>query len=276
MDHVTEVGISVLDLGGEHAISAQDQGQGSLSPRRLVSAIDAHHFRVHDKGRYIFRKLSRHGDPLWCGDRFAFGTSQWVFTSRAVASIEADLLGPILQSGRPIIVVGHAYLENDSARLRNLGVRLVQPGQPDPPVADTQVMGATAAGYPQPGLKRLLQHYSIEPLHLHNGGNDAFYTLVLALRMALEVGAGTGRFTLDCPRVALSFEMLAALRGRRHGHDTSWPTTGVRHLGGVVVCCNICGYNNHRTEDCRKMCIQCRTMLSGGADRTHPCLSSNW
>jgi len=147
---ITEIGVSTA----------------TVSRGRLCS-VRATHFIIKENAR---RRNGRFvADNR---DNFIFGSSRWVSLSDAKRS-----LVQLLPSSTHVI--GHA-LGGDLAWLSAKGVVVEKPS------FDTQAIAPALNGGVTEGLslkKLCVSHCDFSPTYLHNGGNDAFYTLLVFLRM---------------------------------------------------------------------------------------------
>jgi len=137
--------------------------------------INAQHFIIKDA-------LHMH-NGLWVPDnrdKFNFGTSNYV-TKSECKSLLCALFAQLAESAT-ISLVGHS-IAKDLHWLVDMGVTI--------PTNITQcdiaqVDCANRQDSQRRKLSKMLAEYRIEYCSLHNGGNDAFYTLACAMKMMEE------------------------------------------------------------------------------------------
>ncbi|KAI5370730.1 Putative ribonuclease H-like superfamily [Septoria linicola] len=134
-------------------------------------------------------------------DSFAFGESAGLTLADANA-----VLATVIENGglavkpaepRNVIIVGHS-LKNDLAYLRLLGgLEVLQ--LPNVVLRfDTQLIATPKKQ--KPGLAKLLVALEIDAKHLHNAGNDAYYTLYALLCMAVKERHEPGSVVASLPQ----------------------------------------------------------------------------
>lgn len=204
-DHekVTEIGVAVLDT---RTIRDLDPGDNVAA---WVSKMEYAHYRPIEHAEFVNRRFVK-----GCEESFGFGVTTWINLSDArevldrVFGDSAHLQRAtdfdsrsILQEKRNVIFVAHG-LNNDKTYLSQLGFPLT-----DVPnithMMDTQVLaGATKKA--QVALQRLLVSLGLDPVNLHNAGNDAAYTLQAMVLMAVK----------DFEKLGSVFEGIAANGGK--------------------------------------------------------------
>ena len=171
---VTEIGISSLDMLDLLRLQLEDE------EINWVEQIRARHFRVSEHA-HLRNKSHVQGHP----DKFGFGKSEWISKRdiRAVVEDCFNLRSPRRRHEPPIVLVGH-NLPADVKYLEELGVNLSQFITDSIDTADLfkylrRKFNGTALG-------NLLLEYGVAARHLHNAGNDAYYTLRVMIVMAVD------------------------------------------------------------------------------------------
>jgi hypothetical protein len=174
-----EIGISILDT--RHF---NDIGSAAEIPSIKSSLISSFNYHIKRNARAEWERP------------FQFGTSQ---------TINANLVHPLLQkifrTGHPdpdrkeirnTVLVGHAFLDADIATIQKLTwAPWTFENYPYVLHFDTQsVRQAIFGGSPRYKLETLLNKMKVPYKHLHNGGNDAHFTLKVLLSLAVR----------DCPK----------------------------------------------------------------------------
>ncbi|KAK6420840.1 hypothetical protein LTR95_016892 [Oleoguttula sp. CCFEE 5521] len=179
---ITEIGVSVLDVKHTRSKSAGSDGSD------WYPAIQHLHLRPIE-----YRHLVNRNFIKGCPDEFNYGESTFVpltdvgrILSRIFASpgdlySTPDLTISIPATAAPdIILVGHA-LGNDTKYLSSLGCSL------NNIVARIDTQKICGVGkHSQPGLAKLLRALGIEAKGLHNAGNDAAFTMMAMLSVAVR------------------------------------------------------------------------------------------
>ncbi|PKY08334.1 hypothetical protein P168DRAFT_314439 [Aspergillus campestris IBT 28561] len=173
---VTEVGISVLDT---RDLVGVPPGENCSYWRRL---IQSRHLRVREHGHIVNRDF-----VPGCPKDFQFGTSEWVDLDQLGDTVRACFQAP---SGaddeeRTLILVAHST-GMEETYLRKLGVPVLREGGKPffAEIVDTAeffkvIQGETATR----SLGAVLLEVGIEGWYLHNGGNDARYSMEAMLGM---------------------------------------------------------------------------------------------
>ncbi|KAF2493777.1 hypothetical protein BU16DRAFT_562738 [Lophium mytilinum] len=193
---VTEVGIATLDT--------RTIRNGAPNLCQWMQKVEATHFRLNDTAGLRTKCRDYHGTPLFAADKFEFGCSTWAHRNELKNQI-IDLLRvedeAKLSSGseskpekkyRDVVLVTHAW-ENEDKYLKQINLSYEEVGT-IVSVLDTQVLESSPF-WRQPGLLRLMGGLSIQPLHRHNGANDAVYTLAVLL------GGAVNRYRSENPDV---------------------------------------------------------------------------
>ncbi|KAF2807368.1 uncharacterized protein BDZ99DRAFT_536843 [Mytilinidion resinicola] len=188
---ITELGLAFLDTRALKGVTSQTN---------WVEEIRAKHYIVDEYAHLRPMVVDKRKHSLANADKFDYGASEIV---------PFDALGNILKNAlripddaasaagkesmevkyRPIILVAHAYQNEDNYQRSELGL-----SDADLDVLyaiiDTQVM-MCGRGQKAPGLRQLLEtRFGIHPVNMHNAGNDAVYTLVLVLARVAKKGYG--------------------------------------------------------------------------------------
>lgn len=184
-NNITEVGVATLDT------------QNLLNIAPSTHAIDwqplihARHFRIREN-----MHLNNVDFVNGCADRFEFGTSEIISLADAPAILATCFrppyrrsdIGTSQASSRKLILVGHD-VTHDTRYLRKLGYDVGNLA--DLALADTSLLYRALTKEMQPkSLAKLLAEFNMTAWHLHNGGNDAVYTLWVL--MAMVVGKASG------------------------------------------------------------------------------------
>ncbi|RMY98680.1 hypothetical protein D0860_08464 [Hortaea werneckii] len=210
---ITEIGVAVLDTRETaHLHSSSDPLQA------WFQKIQYAHYRPVEYAR-LQNKTFIQG----CPEQFNFGPSTWVHLAdmrRILQNIFADptqldraadfTLPPTTTTspGRNIIFVAHGA-GNDTAYLRHLSFDLSSPSSSssspssssssDAKIAqtlDTQTLSGSTKKSPL-SLHRLCLCLNLQPMNLHNAGNDAGYTLQALLALAVHEFENPGGFARE-------------------------------------------------------------------------------
>ena len=183
-DKITEIGVSVLDTNELSDVAA---GPNAANwPMRIKSV----HYRPVEHATLLNRRFVK-----GCEDRFNFGTTAWIKLADVERILKRIFLDPaqvlhaanfdtnIADKGRNIIFVAHG-LRGDRKYLNRVGVSLNDMSN-IARIIDTQRVAGSPKKSPV-GLQRLLLSLGLEPVNLHNAGNDAAYTLQALILMAVR------------------------------------------------------------------------------------------
>ncbi|RMZ17754.1 hypothetical protein D0862_00677 [Hortaea werneckii] len=210
---ITEIGVAVLDTRETaHLHPTSDPLQA------WFQKIQYAHYRPVEYAR-LQNKTFIQG----CPEQFNFGPTTWVHLAdmrRILQNIFADptqldraadfTLPPTPTStttppGRNIIFVAHGA-GNDTAYLRHLSFDLSSPSSSsssssssDASIAqtlDTQTLAGSTKKTPL-SLHRLCLCLNLQPVNLHNAGNDAGYTLQALLALAVNEVQNPGGFARE-------------------------------------------------------------------------------
>ncbi|KAI7618705.1 hypothetical protein KC346_g4881 [Hortaea werneckii] len=208
---ITEIGVAVLDTRETaHLHPTSDPLQA------WFQKIQYAHYRPVEYAR-LQNKTFIQG----CPEQFNFGPTTWVHLAdmrRILQNIFADptqldraadfTLPPTTTTspGRNIIFVAHGA-GNDTAYLRHLSFDLSSPSSSssssssssDASIAqtlDTQTLAGSTKKTPL-SLHRLCLCLNLQPVNLHNAGNDAGYTLQALLALAVNEVQNPGGFARE-------------------------------------------------------------------------------
>ncbi|KAK1044664.1 hypothetical protein LTR74_018264 [Friedmanniomyces endolithicus] len=174
---VTEIGIAVLDTRDLRGLSA------TAGDDAITGHIRSAHYRLVEYSGLVNRKFV-HG----CPTTFNFGSSTWVKLADVPRLINRILRDPtnlehcarfdieMIDAEPQIVLVGHG-LGNDIKYLQTLGIKI----STVPSIinqADTQKLAPLSRLV---GLATLLVAVGIKAVNLHNAGNDAVHTEMIAL-----------------------------------------------------------------------------------------------
>ena len=115
----------------------------------------------------------------------ASSTSEFVGIKDILAAV-TQILQPRLPDGEPrhVVLVGHD-IKSDISMVKNIGFHMTNDMFLD--IVDTQYFHQhLRMRNLQAGLKAVLTELEIEHYFLHNGGNDAVYTLQAMVRIVVE------------------------------------------------------------------------------------------
>ncbi|GAB7359629.1 hypothetical protein MBLNU230_g6812t1 [Neophaeotheca triangularis] len=210
-DKVTEIGIAVLD-SRDCMLKFQNEFHATFDPTNtfdtLTRSMKHAHYRPVEHGSYVNTKI------LAYEENFGFGMSTWIhlvdapkilqriFHDPAAISTAADFSVPdsSQQPARNVIIVGHD-ISNDEGYLRKVGFNVASMTNK---VATVDTQRFCPGGVHRYALTKLLTAMDIKAINLHNGGNDAAYTLQALVRMAV----------LELEESGKVMERMAALQGR--------------------------------------------------------------
>lgn len=181
-DKITEIGISKLDT--RDLVSRAPGPDGAA----WVQQIRTRHFRIQEHAKLINKAFVK-----GCPDRFDFGSSEWLPLKSASTSLTslfripssftaASPAVPESSTFRKIVLVGHG-LSGDTGYLKALNFSPFAAGTVISTVDTLKLSGPKTN---QLGLKRLLTALGVQPMHLHNAGNDAHYTMQALVQLAVR------------------------------------------------------------------------------------------
>ena len=183
-DKVTEIGVAILDT---YEVSGVPPGEDAVN---WLSKVKHAHYRPVQYADLVNRRFVK-----GCEDSFNFGTTTWIdlqdtgrilnriFTNPARLLEAASFDVHIPDSECNVIFVGHG-LKNEKIYLGKLGLSIAETDSIVRMVDVQNAAGATKKA--QVSLQRLLLSLGIAPTNLHNGGNDAAYTLQALVLMAVK------------------------------------------------------------------------------------------
>ncbi|KXL48139.1 hypothetical protein M433DRAFT_130585 [Acidomyces richmondensis BFW] len=193
---ITEIGVAVLD---SLDVAGLDASQGKEA---WFAKMKCAHYRPIEYASLRNKKYIR-----GCPDSFNFGPSTWIHLKDASKILRRIFAFPTRlqdagqfdnvqsQDGyRNVVFVGHDA-NSDSKFLKQVGFSLTTDAK-IVRIMDTQhVCGGSKKN--QIGLRSLLLSLGIEPVNLHNAGNDAVYTLQALIAMALKDHSSPGSVIQD-------------------------------------------------------------------------------
>lgn len=222
-DHslITEVGISTLDT-----LDLVDFPPGK-DGENWMSKIRARHFRIKEHAH-----LNNTEFINGCANRFEFGQSEFIGLAEAPAVVATCFRTPFSGTG--------AYRADDPSPLRAAVHNPQPPSQPEKRNiillghdTNTDVRYLQALGYnplnlstlvetldtvvlhrvykrdAQPAsLARILYEFDITGWHLHNAGNDAYYTMQAMIGIAVRDAANRGNPEVEKARTEAEEEKL--------------------------------------------------------------------
>ncbi|KAF2279713.1 uncharacterized protein EI97DRAFT_482416 [Westerdykella ornata] len=182
---VTEVGLAMVSSSDFRAVQPELQGPFA---ENLLKKIFFYHFRVIENAHLINRRFCP-GNPT----KNRFGQTRFLTLSQIQDALTSAFNWDIDPEdpgvGRcPIVLIGHA-LQNDTNMLGSIGIdasildMVVK-------TVDTQVL-AGEVGLPSYrghwiGLRNLCHIHGFSPLDSHTAGNDAAYTILNAVFLAMR------------------------------------------------------------------------------------------
>ncbi|KAK0256697.1 hypothetical protein B0A54_06828 [Friedmanniomyces endolithicus] len=203
---ITEIGIAVLDTR-----DCTDLWPGA-NEKQWIGKIQYAHYRPVQ-----YAELRNKNFIRGCADGFNFGSTAWINLDDAKPILRrifqypsqlhqaGDLSTPLWDCRCETVFVAHGA-SNDTAFLRKLDFDMESDGQVSLIVDTQRVAGGSKRA--AIGLQRLLSSMGVQPVNLHNAGNDAAYTLQSMVMMACRdfanpgtVAAGLARFRGKMPPV---------------------------------------------------------------------------
>ncbi|KAK0942037.1 hypothetical protein LTR29_006456 [Friedmanniomyces endolithicus] len=187
---VTEIGVAVLDTR-----DCTDLWPGA-NEKQWIEKIQYAHYRPVRYAELRIKNFIR-----GCADGFNFGSTAWIDLDDAKPILRrifqypsqlhqaGDLSTPLWDCRCQTVFVAHGA-SNDTAFLRKLGFDMESDGQVGLTVDTQKVAGGSKLA--AIGLQRLLLSMGVQPVNLHNAGNDAAYTLQSMVMMACRDFANPG------------------------------------------------------------------------------------
>ena len=181
---ITEIGVAVLDTENIGGLPPGDNAENWLSNMEYA------HYRPIQHAKFLNRRYVKGRE-----DFFNFGTTTWIDLADCGKVLSRVFMDPsrvheaanfnvkIRDQGRNVIFVGHG-LKNDKDYLKKVGFSLTE-AKSLVRGMDTQSLGG-GTQKSQLALRRLLLSLGLHPVNLHNGGNDAAYTLQALALMAFN------------------------------------------------------------------------------------------
>lgn len=177
-EYITEIGVSILDTRDIIGVEPGLEGEN------WVCKIRSRHFRTKE---HKHRRNKRHVQG--CPDNFSFGQSEWIAQGEAAEVLRQCFRQPLTATGTSssnpcnVIFVGH----NAAADEQYLAEVHFDLSKEAVDVIDSEAMAmAIFRETHRSSLGTLLLRYGINGEYFHNAGNDANYTLHLAIAMALR------------------------------------------------------------------------------------------
>ena len=171
---LTEIGFGILDARDIAGVPPGSQCE------QWFKLIQARHVRIREHVTMVNRSFVR-----GCEENFNFGTSEFVKLSDVLYTI-TRILQPRLANGelRKVVLLGHDT-KSDIALVENVGFFVKDEMFLE--VLDTQdIHQHFRMRSQQMGLRGVLNDLEIEHSFLHNGGNDAVYTLQAMISLVVK------------------------------------------------------------------------------------------
>ncbi|KAF2873899.1 hypothetical protein BDV95DRAFT_617582 [Massariosphaeria phaeospora] len=210
-----EVGLSTLDTREIRDIVPGENGAA------WVSKMRATHYLMSDSVGIESNRLDSRKRRLMAGDKFEFGNTTVIDRDGLADALANDLqiLDPqAMEEGlygdgdgkepiyRRIIFVVQDWSQEERYLRESIGLDLDKLGTVMS-VADAQPIHSRF-GDKKPGLARLMAAYNCVSLHLHNGANDAVYTLVVLVLGTLWRHAWDSQLQGDWSFMNATFPLL--------------------------------------------------------------------
>lgn len=181
---ITEIGIATLDTKDLESLNSGDGGVN------WWQMIRARHFRINE-----YKHLNNTEFVYGCADRFEFGESEFINLKDAPHVVSTCFKPPFSKPGldacfnegkkRNIVLVGHD-VQSDIRFLKTVGYD-VRTLSTLIDMADTSLMWRSFKKESNPrNLATILSELGIIAWNLHNGGNDAVYTLQAMIGIAIR------------------------------------------------------------------------------------------
>lgn len=180
---ITEIGVAILDTKDIKGISPDDGGNWFAKMKHA-------HYRPVEHASLVNRRFVK-----GCEEHFNYGATTFinladagkvlnrVFSNPSEIDQAADLDIKLTGRARNVIFVAHG-LRGDRNFLKDVGF-VVSDVSNTTRIFDTQRVAGSTKQLPV-GLQRLLLSLGLEPVNLHNAGNDAAYTLQSLILMAVK------------------------------------------------------------------------------------------
>jgi hypothetical protein len=191
---ITEIGVAVLDT---RHIKDLDS---TSSQKRWFKNIKYAHYRPVEYSHVRNKRFVK-----GCPDLFNFGPTTWIMKADAKTILKRIFQDPehladaanldisIPAVDRNIVFVGHDA-GNDEAYLRSVGFSMSADANVVSTVDTARAMGTRKTPV---ALRRLSLALQLQPVNLHNAGNDAAYTLQSAIMAAVKEHANPGSVTAE-------------------------------------------------------------------------------
>ncbi|CAK7202642.1 hypothetical protein SEUCBS139899_005368 [Sporothrix eucalyptigena] len=171
---ITEIGFGILDTRDLVGVPP------GLNCQNWMDLIRGRHLRIREHASMVNRRHV-HGSE----NNFNFGTSEFI-PLKDILRVVKSILQPQQAFGetRKVVLVGHD-IKSDISLIKNIGFHVTDDMFLD--IVDTQdFYQHLRMKAHQASLKFILTDLEIEHTFLHNGGNDAVYTLQAMVRIALK------------------------------------------------------------------------------------------
>ena len=181
---ITEIGIAALDTRDLLDVPSGEKAEDWLTKIRYA------HYRPIEHMKLVNRRFVQ-----GCEDRFGFGTTCWINLADAQKVLQRVFLDPtrldeaasfdadVVDCRRNIIVIGHS-MRGDKEYLSQVGFSIADVANVVR-IMDTQTLAGGTKKH-RIGLHRLMLNLGLQPVNLHNAGNDAGYTLQALILMAFQ------------------------------------------------------------------------------------------
>ncbi|KJR87862.1 QDE-2-interacting protein [Sporothrix schenckii 1099-18] len=175
-DHsaITEIGFAILDTRNFTGVPP------GLGCANWLALIQGRHLRIAEHMSMVNRVHVK-----GCENSFNFGRSEFI-SIKDILPVVTRILQPQLRDGsrRNVVLVGHD-IKSDISLIKNIGFHMTDGIFLE--VVDTQYFHQhLRMKNQQTGLKGVLADLDIDNYFLHNGGNDAVYTLQAMVRIVVE------------------------------------------------------------------------------------------
>ena len=176
---ITEIGVSILDTLDIEGIAPGKNGEF------WAPIIQKRHFRIYE--------WLHHKNHRWvsgCPDKFEFGESEIIDAAAIRGMLQTCLRPPFgitdqSSRARKLVLVGHSF-KCDVEGLRRNNISLYHLADISHTIDTADIYRALAEENKDPALGIVLKHFDIIPWHLHNAGNDAAYTMLAMLAIAVS------------------------------------------------------------------------------------------
>ncbi|GAM88352.1 hypothetical protein ANO11243_063850 [Dothideomycetidae sp. 11243] len=210
---ITEIGVATFDIATI----------ASTAPGHLATdwqqQIRGRHFRILEYHNLVNTKFVQ-----GCPENFRFGKSEMVRCAEIPNLLASCFrfeygLQPTGDSvtNRPVVLIGH-NTQSDVKYLRKIGFNVTDVPSLISMQDTAQIYGFLSGNIDQTAsLAKVLEEVKIDAWHLHNAGNDAWYTLAACLglavahRQGMEIGAQDKKWGSENTQVQLEDELLVEI-----------------------------------------------------------------